>query len=137
MNARSTANALVCFNKIALMTKITMNVWETQPCQLIFRTAGVFTRSFRLVSRFIDLSQIFELDLFYLIISNYYKSDPCDQITCNGKNAQCQVYLGGPKEGEPFCACPQGFSGDPNTSCGKHLYFVIKNWPQFLKFAKY
>ena len=36
-----------------------------------------------------------------------------------------QAYVGGPKEGEPLCACPQGFSGDNNISWGKHLYFYL------------
>ena len=50
----------------------------------------------------------------------YFKSDPCDTITCNGTNAQCQVYLGGENKGQPFCACPQGMIGDPNYNCGRH-----------------
>ena len=49
-----------------------------------------------------------------------YKLDPCETITCNGKNAQCQVYLGGENKGKPFCACPPGFTGDPNFNCGKN-----------------
>ena len=49
-----------------------------------------------------------------------YELDPCDTITCNGTNAQCQVYLGGENKGKPFCACPQGLAGDPNYGCGKN-----------------
>ena len=50
-----------------------------------------------------------------------YNLDPCTKLTCNGLNAECQIYLGGPKKGEPFCACPDGYRGDPQVRCGKHV----------------
>ena len=46
----------------------------------------------------------------------FYIIDPCDQMSCNGTNAVCQVVYG---TGKPFCACANGFRGDPKVKCGK------------------
>ena len=48
-----------------------------------------------------------------------HKLDPCDKITCNGKNAVCQIYYGGAERGKPFCTCPDDFKGNPEDRCGK------------------
>ena len=53
-----------------------------------------------------------------------YTLDPCETITCNGTNAQCQVYLDKENMGKPFCACPEGLTGDPNVGCGKNEFLT-------------
>ena len=63
-------------------------------------------------------------DLFVPYLPSYLinnELDPCEKIICNGTNAQCQVYLGGKNKGKAFCACPQGFTGDPDFNCGKYV----------------
>ena len=50
-----------------------------------------------------------------------FKLDPCTKMKCNGLNAECQIYLGGPRKGEPFCACRDGYRGDPQVRCGKYV----------------
>ena len=65
------------------------------------------------------------VDIFQSFFNN--KLDPCDKITCNGINAECQIYLGGPKKGNPFCACPDGFRGDPQVRCCKYIYLIIND----------
>ena len=103
-----------------------------KPAQANLNPKGASTRSFRLVCRIIEYLIKFNnnekivTNKSYLILN--HKLDPCDKITCNGTNAQCQVYLGGPKEGDPFCTCPQGFRGDPNINCGKNAYIMLNNW---------
>ena len=80
---------------------------------------------------------IFIIDVVFLLkLIHYflnYELDPCDTITCNGTNAQCQVYLGGENKGKPFCVCPQGFTGDPKHNCGKHVWLNdMLQWCYFL-----
>ena len=82
---------------------------------------------------------IFIIDVVFLLkLIHYflnYELDPCDTITCNGTNAQCQVYLGGENKGKPFCVCPQGFTGDPNHNCGKHVWLNdVLQWCYFLRY---
>ena len=59
---------------------------------------------------------------FLMVIRTFFinhKLDPCDKITCNGKNAVCQIYYGGAERGKPFCTCPDDFKGNPEDRCGK------------------
>ena len=48
----------------------------------------------------------------------YYDLDPCAEKQCNGTNAICKVFFG---TGEPFCACPLGYKGNPERTCGKYF----------------
>ena len=97
----------------------------------MFRSKDVYTEKLVLVSYVLNCFQCqfhskyiciyIGFSFRYLLPDTlYYKLDPCDTITCNGTNAQCQIYLGGENKGQPFCACPQGLTGDPNHGCGKH-----------------
>ena len=59
------------------------------------------------------------MKLFVHIFSTIYiilKLDPCEKQVCKGINAICQVVF---ETGKPFCACPDGMTGDPNVRCGK------------------
>ena len=62
------------------------------------------------------------------------KLDPCEKHVCKGINAICQIVF---KTGEPFCACPDGMTGDPNVRCGKYFDFftqmLMKEYIMLLK----
>ena len=113
------------------MLEIPTNVWKTQTAQATPRPKGAFIKSLLLVSSFKDGFIHYVLNIYEIlvIVSYHYlpsylinnKLDPCEKIICNGTNAQCQVYLGGKNEGKAFCACPQGFTGDPDFNCGKYV----------------
>ncbi|XP_046673783.1 type-2 ice-structuring protein-like [Homalodisca vitripennis] len=47
--------------------------------------------------------------------------DPCYNV-CNGNNTSCQVH-----NHIPYCACKQGFYGDPLTACNQQ--FLSGSWP--------
>ena len=88
----------------------------------LYRKIGIGKLCFKLFSVSISFNIYIGFSNRYLLPDTfYYKLDPCDTITCNGTNAQCQIYLGGENKGQPFCACPQGLTGDPNHGCGKHV----------------
>ena len=59
------------------------------------------------------------------------KLDPCEKHVCKGINAICQVVF---KTGDPFCACPDGMTGDPNVRCGKYFdYFTQMLMKEYIK----
>ena len=62
-------------------------------------------------------------DISTLFIELYL--DPCETITCNGTNAQCQVYLDKKNMGKPFCTCPEGLKRDHNGNCGKNVEHIL------------
>ena len=60
----------------------------------------------------------------------YYDLDPCAEKKCNGTNAICKVFFG---TGEPFCACPLGYKGNPEKLCSKYfLQLMNQNIECFL-----
>ena len=93
------------------------------------QTEGCFYKKFAIGQQFLKIVIHYKLYIIIVIFSYQYlssylinnKLDPCEKIICNGTNAQCQVYLGGKNEGKAFCACPQGFTGDPDFNCGKYV----------------
>ena len=59
----------------------------------------------------------------------YHYPDPCDTVNCNGTNVVCQIVF---ESGKAFCACEQGFSGDPNIGCGEcKKYYIMAMWTDY------